>query len=212
MVGIDLNINLMLTRCFTVPVVANRKALEAGLASRRRREEITLRIRKTKKDEALRKRRGSPSSLIEAEPVFFPLLDVKDIRALINSTIEHPNDEEKLENTITLIRGTLSADADSASKYLVGSDCLSFVVALLQKDDSAFFQHEAAWMLTKICDSGYCDDVLTTTNSVLNLVALLQPQAPPSVREQVAHCLGIIAEDRVEYRDCLFDMGVVPLL
>lgn len=203
-----------LCRRFSALVLVARKAMRAaGFAKdRHRREEITLRIRKTKKDAALQKRRASPVSAIEATSCFFPILDAKEIPLLVRAAVEHPNDDEKLHAAVAFIRGSLAEDAVATSKALIESQSLDFVVGLLQREDSLYFQKEAACIVTHICDSNYCDEVLTTTNSVLNLVTLLQSQAPPDIREEVARCLGIIARDRVEYRDCLFHMGVGQLL
>jgi hypothetical protein len=203
---------------FIYTVLANRKVLELGIIkSRHRREEITLRIRKEKKDEALRKRRGSPldSSTSSEDSSFFSsstTLSDHQIAFMINDVIKHTNDEEKLNSTLGFIRGSLTEDTVSTSKVLVDSGSLSLLVSLLQRSDSIFLQHEAAWVLLQICRSNFCDDVLMTTNSVLNLASLLQSPAPSKLREQVALCLGIIAKDRVEYRDCVIELGVVQLL
>jgi importin subunit alpha-1 len=186
---------------------------ELAEESRRRREERTLRIRKIKKEEILHRRRGttpSPRSAQSGSFSFATAPEVNDIPIIFERMKENPVDENVTVN-LQFMHEILSADEPMATKSIVSNGCLPFLVVLLGRTDSQYFQQETAWILTKVCAAGFCHDVFVNSVAVQNLVTLLRsPHA--QVRAHAAHCLGVMANDRVEFRDALHDMGVVQLL
>jgi Importin beta binding domain len=179
--------------------------------SHRRREARTIRIRKLKKEEYLHKRRGTTPRTEHHETVAFARFpQIIDISLVIKSMKDFPSDETVTLN-LHLMQEILRMDESMTVKAIVDSGCLSFLASLLKRYDSFHFQHTATWILTEISIGGFCTDVFGTAGVLEDLVTLLQsPHAP--VREQSGRCLGVLANDRIQFRDKLHEIGVVQHL
>ena len=185
--------------------------METITNSRRRSEAQRVRIRRNKKHEYLQKRRGrTPRAEQLGSFSFASAPEISDIPLIIQSVKGNPSDTN-ITLTLHLMNEILRMDGKFTVRYIVDYGCLPFLSSLLKRNDVQYFQHVSAWMLTKISSAGFCRDVVDTTDTMENLVTLLL-SPHPQVREQGARCLGVLAHDRIQYRDMLHELGFVQLL
>lgn len=173
---------------------------------RRRSEELSRSIRKKKKEEALRNRRSlspvSPTSLA---------IDFQAIPDLVKTMMETSDDETLIDKLLS-IQEAISVDIyASASKTVVSSGGLDVLVPLLERTDSHRLQYEAGRVLAKICETDLADAVFDENPAVHSLVAMLT-SANGYVKETAAHCLGLLAKHRAEYRDHLLEFDIASIL
>lgn len=185
--------------------------MEQLAESRRRREERTCRIRKVKKEGYHHKRRGITPCTEHRETLSFVTVpQISDISLVIMSMKECPCDKIVTLN-LHFIQELLRMDTSTSIEAIVDNGCLSFFASLLKRDDSCHFQHTATWILTEISIGGFSRHVVDTKGVLQDLVTLLQsPHAP--ICNQAGHCLGVLANDRIQFRDKLLEIGVVEHL
>ncbi|KAI2513388.1 importin subunit alpha-1b [Fragilaria crotonensis] len=170
--------------------------------SRRRSDAQRVRIRRNKKHAYLQTRRGrTPRAEQHSSFSFATAPEISDIPLIIQSVKDNPSDTN-IALTLHLMNEIVRIDGSGTVRYIVENGCLPFLASLLKRNDSQYFQHCSAWMLTAISTAGFCRDVADTIDAMEALVTLLL-SPHPQVREQGARCLGVLANDRIQYRDKL---------
>ena len=166
----------------------------------RHREETSIRIRKNKRAEMIRKRRNRVST-----PVDNSHFDV-------NLQLLYTGDEEQQLQTLMKIRKALSVGESPPIREILQTNILPKIIAYLGRHDNYHLQFEAAWILTNIAsgETEHTKHVLEH-NGVTPLIALLDTPHE-DVKEQVAWALGNIIGDCNEFRDHAIQHGVVPAL
>ncbi|XP_054166995.1 importin subunit alpha-3-like [Oppia nitens] len=177
---------------------------------RRRRNEMSIELRKNKRDETLQKRRNVPNvddSLPEPEST----QDFTSLQAIVTSAASD-NIDEKL-NAVKAARKLLSSDKNPPIDELIRSGILPILVDCLKQQTSPALQFEAAWALTNIA-SGTAQQTraVVEANAVPIFLELLH-SPNENVCEQAVWALGNIIGDGPQLRDYVIKLGVVdPLL
>lgn len=167
----------------------------------RRREETSVRIRKNKRAEMIRKRRSKIMTNVGQNMPFNINLQL----------IYCGNDEQALE-TLMKIRKTLSIGEDPPIRQLVETNIIPRVIHFLGRYDNYHLQFEAAWILTNI-GSGETEytKAIIDAHGVAPLVTLLNTPHE-DVKEQVVWALGNIIGDCTTFRDHAIQHGIVNAL
>jgi len=198
-------------------------------ANRRRRDDTRLQLRKNKREEGLQKRRAMSSanqtqaSMTSAEPTAIQTAvnrkyNAADIPSLLATLQKTDSSENELLEAVRGFRKLLSVEQNPPVKEVIDCGALPLFVKLLSTVDdgkqSADFHQihfEAAWALTNVASTEYTSTVVEC-HSVPVLVKLLL-SGNADVREQSAWCLGNIAGDSPDLRDCVLQNGgMEPLL
>lgn len=182
---------------------------------RRQRTEVSVELRKQRKDDQLTKRRNldmdEPSSPLQDHNVqtsaLLPLTTIADILTSKTST------PEMLFTAVQQIRRILSRERKPPIDEVLAAGLLTRMVELLDYNDRPDIQFEAAWALTNIA-SGTANQTraVVKAGAVASFVRLLSsPQS--SVAEQAVWALGNIAGDGADLRDLIINSGCMePLL
>jgi len=183
---------------------------------RRRRNEVSVELRKNKKDDMLSKRRNvgpveddqALSPLQENNKQSSPLLSIEEIQNGIQGTDTH----RQLQATQSA-RKILSRERNPPIDVMINLGILPRLVEFLGHSDAPALQFEAAWALTNIA-SGTPDQTKAVVNAgaVPFFIKLLRSQ-DQNVCEQAVWALGNIAGDGPIMRDHVINNGVIqPLL
>lgn len=176
---------------------------------RRRRNEVTVELRKNKREETILKRRNVPAQDCTDED---DLLSTINLKKLVESAANSADAEKQLA-AVTAARKLLSSDKNPPIDDLIDSNILPVLVACLERNDNTMIQFEAAWALTNIASgtSAQTNQVVAAGAVPLFLQLLSSPAA--SVCEQAVWALGNIIGDGPYLRDFVIKHGVVqPLL
>jgi len=183
---------------------------------RRRRQEITVQLRKHKKEEtALKKRNLTFASAETNVNVVDSEDDIRNKNASIADLVlnaTNPDPTIKL-NAVQLARKLLSSDKNPPIDQIIDANMLPILVDCLTKDDQPNLQFEAAWALTNIA-SGVSSQTqaVVQAGAVEHFLRLLRSQHQ-NVCEQAVWALGNIIGDGPQCRDLVIKLGVVePLL
>eukprot|EP00795_Rhopilema_esculentum_P016889 gene16889-8368_t len=166
---------------------------------RQRRNEVSVVLRKEKRDEALQKKRLAPS---QAE-------DDKDEKMQMGGEFE----SAKRLGAVQAARKLLSRDRNPPINDLIESGILPILVECLQCDQNPQLQFEAAWALTNIASgTSQQTQAVVQAGAVPHFMRLLSSQHS-NVCEQAVWALGNIIGDGPGLRDFVISHGVVgPLL
>jgi len=171
--------------------------------SRRRREETTLQIRKTKKEDRLNKRRqqnptfdtngGAGGAMNMGMGAALPQTKLENLPQMVAGVMG--NDATVQTEYTTQFRRLLSIEKNPPIQQVIDSGVVPRFIEFLQRDDSPALQFEAAWALTNIA-SGTSDNtqVVIEYGAVPIFVRLLS-SPNDDVREQAVWALGNIAGD-----------------
>ncbi|XP_022101907.1 importin subunit alpha-3-like [Acanthaster planci] len=174
---------------------------------RRRRNEVTVELRKNKRDETLLKRRNVPT--VDGESDEEPVNQISYHELVQKAASNQPAIQLP---AVQSARKLLSSDRNPPIDDLIASGILPVLVECLDSQSSAL-QFEAAWALTNIA-SGTSKQTMAVVNAhaVPKFVNLLNSDHG-NVCEQAVWALGNIIGDGPKCRDICIDAGVVrPLL
>ncbi|GAB6032556.1 Importin subunit alpha-1 [Chamberlinius hualienensis] len=178
---------------------------------RRQRSDVTVELRKQKKDDQLFKRRNVnlEDDLNESkEEVETPTESIDVIIEGVNSS--DPNTQLKYTQ---IARRMLSREYDPPINIVINAGIVPRFVEFLKASDLPALQMEAAWALTNIA-SGNSEQTTTVVNAgaVEHFVALVNSPVD-ALAEQAVWALGNVAGDGAEMRDLVIKAGIVdPIL
>lgn len=175
---------------------------------RRRRNEVTVELRKNKREESLQKRRNVPigDSTDEEE-----MVHSTDLLSLVQNA-QSPDPTIKLQ-AVQRARKMLSSDRNPPIDSLMESGILPILVQSLQCDDDTQLQFEAAWALTNIASGTSAQTKAVVEAGAVPYFLQLLHSKQQNVCEQAVWALGNVIGDGPGLRDYVIQLGVVqPLL
>ncbi|GAB0093377.1 Importin subunit alpha [Sergentomyia squamirostris] len=180
---------------------------------RSRRQEMTVELRKNKKDDQLMKRRN-----IELDESLSPQKEVEGAQAADSMSLDeivagllNPDVKVRFE-AVQAARKMLSRERNPPIDVMISHGIVPKCVHLLGDFDHPDIQFEAAWTLTNIA-SGTTDQTqaVIKADSIPRFIGLMSSTSP-NVAEQAVWALGNIAGDGADARDAVLAGQVVPSL
>lgn len=176
---------------------------------RRKRNEVTVELRKAKKEDQLFKRRNIvvDESALQENNARTPMTDVVDIVRGLSS-----NDATTVLAATQASRKILSREKNPPIDMLIGYGIVPQLNKFLDCHDNPTLQFEAAWALTNIA-SGTSEQTMTVVKSgaIPKFVNLLS-SPHGNVSEQAVWALGNIAGDGPIARDMVLECGAMPAI
>jgi len=185
---------------------------------RKERNNMTVELRKNKREDTLNKRRNvlpvtKDAEVSFEEEVIQPHQDVKAIPRLPDILLQiRSSDPDVRQEAVKSARKLLSREKNPPIDEFIASGILPVFIACL-RDPQENMQFEAAWALTNIA-SGTSEQTqsVVTAGAVPVFITLLS-SSTESVCEQAVWALGNIIGDGAQLRDYCISLGVVdPLL
>ncbi|KAJ9601420.1 hypothetical protein L9F63_000444 [Diploptera punctata] len=180
---------------------------------RRRRTEVSVELRKARKDDQLLKRRNLNSE----DDSSLPLQENNSNSQVPMMSISSFNGMDSNDESVQLIatqaaRKTLSRERNPPIDAMIASGIVPKCVEFLSRFDNPSLQFEASWALTNIA-SGTSEQTNTVIKygAVPKLVELLS-SSYMHVAEQAVWALGNIAGDGPVARDLVLNYGAMPAL
>ncbi|KAL1124229.1 hypothetical protein AAG570_001999 [Ranatra chinensis] len=177
---------------------------------RRRRNEVTVELRKNKRDETLQKKRNVPN---------VDLTDEDEDKNLASINLEQLVEDAKSQNmevqlkAVQSARKLLSSDRNPPIDALITSGILPILVKCLENKSNPSLQFEAAWALTNIASGTSVQTQAVVSAGAVPLFLQLLYSQHQTVCEQAVWALGNIIGDGPGLRDYVINLGVVsPLL
>lgn len=165
---------------------------------RRRRDIVTLSIRKGKKELQLKKKRGAG--------LLGDISTVSDLKTILSSSDQS---EKDIIYATQCIRRLSSSSNDLHIQEILNDGIIPILVQNLRRNTHIVI-YESAWALTNISSTN-CSMEVVKAGAIEPLVGLLEHKED-SVREQAAWCLGNIAGEGSDLRDrVLYGSALTPL-
>uniref|UniRef100_A0A4W4FY29 Importin subunit alpha n=1 Tax=Electrophorus electricus TaxID=8005 RepID=A0A4W4FY29_ELEEL len=182
-------------------------------AMRRHRNEVSVELRKNKRDEHLLKKRNVPhGESLDDSDVDNDLKGVRESPACFLQNASSNNSVLQL-SAVQAARKLLSSDRNPPIDDLVQSGILPILVKCLDRDDQPSLQFEAAWALTNIASGTSVQTQAVVQSNAVPLFLRLLHSPHQNVCEQAVWALGNIIGDGPQCRDYVISLGVVkPLL
>ncbi|XP_064393746.1 importin subunit alpha-3-like [Halichondria panicea] len=179
---------------------------------RQRRSEVTVELRKNRKDEELLKRRNIEIPEDDDESsAHLPTLSScspETLRALVEKA--QSADQPEQFDAVQLVRKILSKDKNPPIDMLINSGVVPVLVSCLE---SPVLQFEAAWALTNIASGNKEQTRTVVKHGAVPLLIKLLHSSQPHVCEQAVWALGNITGDGASCRDYVISEGIIePLL
>ncbi|NXU45404.1 IMA5 protein, partial [Drymodes brunneopygia] len=180
---------------------------------RRQRVEVSIELRKAKKDEQILKRRNIPIQLEEnpsvqqdrAEEIILPSLE--EIVEAVNG-----NDTELQLFATQATRKILSRHKDPPINQVIELGIIPRMVKFLGHADNPGLQFEAAWALTNVASGTSEHTRAVVEGGAIPAFISLLSSPHMHISEQAVWALGNIAGDGPLYRDALIAHDVIPPL
>ncbi|KAJ3610368.1 hypothetical protein NHX12_022460 [Muraenolepis orangiensis] len=193
---------------------------------RRHRNEVTVWLRKNKRDKHLLKKRNVPKSLEDSDDeAYCTLMMLTPARSLSfslslqqNVTLDVMLQNATSDNAVVQLSAVqaarkLSSDRNPPIDDLIKSGILPILVKCLERDDNPSLQYEAAWALTNIASGTSAQTKAVVKSNAVPLFLRLLHSPHQNVCEQAVWALGNIIGDGPQCRDYVISLGVVkPLL
>lgn len=185
---------------------------------RRRRQDVTVQLRKSKKEDTVQKKRNiiasdaaETNSQEGAEGVDESKTKHQSIAELVqNASSQDP--QTKLQ-AVQATRKLLSSDKNPPIDQIIQANMLPILVDCLTKDDQPSLQFEAAWALTNIASGSSLQTQSVVSAGAIEHFLRLLKSPHQNVCEQAVWALGNIIGDGPQCRDLVISLGVVePLL
>lgn len=178
---------------------------------KQRRSDVTVELRKNRKDEELLKRRNIEPLLEDDDP----LMSGGKVEAIpltiIVEQARSTNLEEKFR-AVQSARKILSKDKNPPIDELIQSGIVPVLVLCLRCTDNPLLQFEAAWALTNIASGNSAQTHAVVQNGAVPLLIELLKSPHMHVCEQAVWALGNITGDGSQCRDYVIEMGIIPPL
>ncbi|XP_014282092.1 importin subunit alpha-3 [Halyomorpha halys] len=176
---------------------------------RRRRSEVTVELRKNKREETLLKRRNVPNvdSTDDDDDRNLSLINLDELVNEAGSA-----DPEIQLKAVQSARKLLSSDRNPPIDALIESGILPILVRCLENQENPTLQFEAAWALTNIASGTSNQTQAVVAAGAVPLFLQLLFSVHQTVCEQAVWALGNIIGDGPGLRDYVINLGVVPPL
>lgn len=185
--------------------------------SRRKREEVSIVLRKSKRDEQLQKRRmmASSASIVDGKTNAASPTDIRaklsELPQLVQGLMSD-NPEAQLKCT-NMFRQLLSIERNPPIQDVINAGVVPRLVSFLANHGNPPLQFEAAWALTNIASGTNLHTQCVIEHQAVPLFVELLSSNSEDVREQAVWALGNIAGDSSECRDLVLKSGALqPLL
>lgn len=176
---------------------------------RRRRTEVTVELRKNKKDEHLLKKRNVPTlDSTDSEDNEKPT--TQSLETIVaNASSQEP---EVQLGAVQAARKLLSSDRNPPIDDLITSGILPILVECLSRNESPSLQFEAAWALTNIASGTSAQTQAVVNAGAVPFFLQLLRSRHQNVCEQAVWALGNIIGDGPECRNYVISLGAVEHL
>lgn len=171
---------------------------------RRQRQEISVELRKNKREEVLLKRRNIDGNNV---------INYRSPEVLASLVVESmsPNTETKFE-AIKTIRSVLSSDKNPPIDEIIEAGILPILVDALKYDNIHILQFEAAWALTNIASGNSMQTRKVVEIGAIPLLIKLLESSNDNVAEQCLWALGNIIGDGPDFRDLVIQQEFIKPL
>ncbi|XP_034936362.1 importin subunit alpha [Chelonus insularis] len=180
--------------------------------ARRRRNEVSVELRKARRDDQILKRRNIV--IEESELTKSPESSRSPVSMSIDEIVTGmaSNDPHLQLQATQACRKMLSREKHPPIDIMIRKGIVPRCVEFLSRHDNPALQFESAWALTNVA-SGTSEQTHTVTEhgAIPKLVELLKSPAP-NVAEQAVWALGNIAGDGPSTRDLVLQNGSIPIL
>ncbi len=151
---------------------------------RRRRNEVTVELRKHKRDDTLQKRRNVP---LQADSTDEDDLQANLTTASLDTIVEKARSSEPATQlaAVQAARKLLSSDRNPPIDALINSGILPVLVRCLESGDNPSLQFEAAWALTNIASGTSAQTQAVVQANAVPLFLQLLSSPHQNVCEQV---------------------------
>ncbi|XP_064615874.1 importin subunit alpha-4-like [Liolophura sinensis] len=177
---------------------------------RRRRQEVTVELRKSKRDQHVLKRRNVPAQdSTDSDDNEKPC--TQSLETIVQNAA-NADPTTKL-NAVQAARKLLSSDRNPPIDDLINSGILPILVHCLMDEENPALQFEAAWALTNIASGTSAQTQAVVQAGAVPLFLKLLGSPHQNVCEQAVWALGNIIGDGPQCRDYVIQLGAVkPLL
>uniref|UniRef100_A0A0B6ZRW0 Importin subunit alpha n=1 Tax=Arion vulgaris TaxID=1028688 RepID=A0A0B6ZRW0_9EUPU len=176
---------------------------------RRRRTEVTVELRKSKKEEHMLKRRNVPTQdSTDSEDNEKP--STQSLEAIVANA--NSSEPEIQLSAVQAARKLLSSDRNPPIDDLIVSGILPVLVNCLCKDDNPALQFEAAWALTNIASGSSSQTQAVVEAGAVPYFLQLLRSPHQNVCEQAVWALGNIIGDGPQCRNYVISLGAVQHL
>lgn len=199
--------------------------------SRRKREENQIKIRKSKKEARLQKRRAGAAARLAMNSSAAEAAKVAVSGIVDSDSMSHADGVEALKRLPELVAGVRSADENLQLQYttafrkllsieqdppiqqVINSGVVPVLREFLKKEHNTKLQFEAAWALTNIASGSSSDTQCVVAHGCIPIFVTLLRSPNEDVREQAVWALGNIAGDSSTLRDRVLVSGaLIPLV